>query len=273
MKRDDRSPEDEDPGPEPSSPMSDAVWRETTSPDEPQSYHAQGPESDEQAGVVPASRRDRSRAPRASASDTKDSFTPSEEWLDAFNRQYSRAVYEAVCRYAARRLSGARKVSAKDDAARELAQAAVYDTLSGRAPWDHKGPKLPLHLRAVVWRQTSADWERARRLPHVSIDAVTPDGRSPVRDELEQAMREQRHDERAAEHARNRIAELRVLAAGDDDVIALIDAISDDSTSRADVMAVTGFSAQRYRAAARRLNQFVQQLPSELRLEKKGDKP
>ncbi|MEO7735054.1 MAG: hypothetical protein ABIY55_29130 [Kofleriaceae bacterium] len=203
-------------------------------------------------------------------SDTKDSFTPTEEWLDAFNTQYNRGVYEAICRCAARRLSGARRVSPKDDAARELAQAAVHDTLSGRAGWDHKGPKLKPHLRGVVWRQTSADWKRAQRLPHVSIDAVTPDGQSSVRDELEQAMREQGYDERAAEHAGHRIADLRVLAAGEDDVIALIDAVSNDWTARADIMAATGFSSQRYRAAVRRLNQLVQQLPSEPRLEKNG---
>ncbi|MEO7732908.1 MAG: hypothetical protein ABIY55_18230 [Kofleriaceae bacterium] len=179
-------------------------------------------------------------------------------------------MYEAVCRFAARRLSGAHKVSPKDDAARELAQAAVYNTLSGRAGWDHKGKKLKRHLCGVVWRQTSANWQRAQRLPHVSIDEVTPDGQPSVHDELEQAMREQRHDERAAEHARNRIANLRVLAAGEDDVIALIDAISNDLTARADIMATTGFSSQRYRAAVRRLNQLVQQLPSEPRSEKIG---
>jgi hypothetical protein len=41
-----------------------------------------------------------------------------------------------VCRYAARLLSGARKVSATDYHAQELAQDAVEDTLEGRAPWD-----------------------------------------------------------------------------------------------------------------------------------------
>lgn len=269
MKRD-RSPKDEVPGTEPSSPMSEVVWRELPPPDEPHRHHAQGAQSDEQPAVAPANGRDRPRAPRTSASDTKDGFTPSEEWLEEFNTQYTRAVYEAVCRYAARRLSGARKVSPKDDTARELAQAAVYDTLSGRARWDHKGPKLKRHLCVRVWRQTSADWQRAQRLPHVSIDAATADGETPVRDELEQAMRQQRYDERAKEHALDQIAELRVLAAGDDDVIALLDAISDGSTSRADVMALTSFSPQRYRAAVRRLNQFAQQLPSEPRLEKNG---
>lgn len=178
----------------------------------------------------------------------------------------------AVRRYAARLLSGGRKVSASDYIAHELVQDAIDDTLDGRAPWDASNTKVPLkrHLCNVVWQRVLADRKRAERLPHVSIDAVTSDGYAPVRDELEHALRERGHDERAAEYARSAIRELRRRAAGDADVLALINAKAYDKTSRADVMAVTGFSEQRYRASLRRLNRIADEVGIELDVIRNG---
>jgi hypothetical protein len=122
----------------------------------------------------------------------------------------------------------------------------------------------------VVKRKISANRERAERLPHVSIDAITAEGRSPLRDELERAMRARRPDERSAEYARGVTHELRLRASGDADVLALIQAKADERTSRADAMKVTGFSKQRYRAAARRLNRIADELGIELHLIRNG---
>jgi hypothetical protein len=177
---------------------------------------------------------------------------------------------ESLCRYTARLLSGARKISANDYAARELTQDATHDTLAGRSIWDPAHRSLEYHLRIVIKRQIAANWERAERLPHVSIDGGSPDEQSRVHDEMEHALRAQRPDPRDAEHAMSAVGELRVRATHDADVVALINARANDRTSRADVMAVTGFTPQRYRAARRRLNSMTHELGIEQHRRKRG---
>ena len=197
-------------------------------------------------------------------SEAQDDFTPSESWLDAFSKQYSREVMEHVCRYAARLLSGPIAVSASDYLAQELAQDAVDGTLEDRETWDPARRKLKRHLFNVVKRKIAANRERERRLQHVSIDVDDPDQQSQLHDEMEHAMRAHQPDPRAEEHARIRREELRRRATGDPDVVALLDAIVQGHTVRADIMAATGLSPQRYRAALRRLNRLVRELGIDL---------
>lgn len=257
--------------PEQGSPEDGAQCRQQGSPDD----LAQCPEpaavrGDAQPSPAAHTVPDKARA-KGTDSDARDNYAPPEALIDSFTRQYSRDVMERVCRYAARRLSGAQRVSAKDYAAQELAQDAIVDTLEGKALWDFGVVPLKRHLYNVVMRQTAANWERAKRRPHVSIDAATPDGQSPVRDEMEHAMRERLPDQRDAEYSLSVIDELFRRAKDDADVLALINAKLDDRTSRARVMSVTGLSEQRYRAARRRLNRIVEKLGNELHLIRKGN--
>lgn len=236
---------DEDPPEDPGS-SGDVRWREQTPRDDLRRSRAQGTESD-----------------------ALDYFA-TEQWIEQFHREYDRETMESVLRYAARRLSLGGKVSPEDYAARELANDAVHDTLAGRTRWDPAKKKLKRHLCDVVKRRTYAQYERGERLPHVSIDALGPDGQSSTRYEMERVLREQLPDERAAADARADLAELRRRVADDADVLALIDARSHDHTSRADTMAVTGFSQQRYRAALRRLNCVVEAMRGELDFNRNG---
>ncbi len=258
MTRDDGPPEDEVPGAERHVPDERARAAEPNVLD-----------TDAHAGRTWPGAPDQHRA-RGTQSDVQDEYTPPEDLIAEFSRQCTRDVTEAVCRYAARLLSGARKVSATDYHAQELAQDAVDDTLEGRAPWDPAARPLKRHLYNVVKRKISANRERAERLPHVSFDVVSAEGHSSLRDELERAMRARRPDERAAEYARGVTSELRQRASGDADVLALIQAKADERTSRADAMEVTGFSEQRYRAALRRLNRIADELGIELHLTRNG---
>src|SRR5262249_31132668 len=159
--------------------------------------------------------------------------------IEAFHIQYSRALFEQLVRYAARRVSGLRKGSSDDLIARELVVDAAEDTLEGRVGWDPKTKTLKSHLCDVIKRRTLADWERAEKFPQESIDAVTEDGQSPVRDEVERTLRERASDSRAAENARAALAELYRRAAGDADVLTLIDARAREATTRAEVMQMT----------------------------------
>lgn len=244
MKRDDDPPEEEqrsDPGS-----SSDVRWREQMSLDDLRRCRAQG-----------------------TASDAPVDFA-TEHWIDQFQRGYSRETMESVCRFAARVLSLGGRVSPNDYAARELANDAVHDTLTGTTRWDPAQKKLKRHLCDVVKRRVLAAHERTERLPHVSIDALGPDGRAAANDEMEHALRAQLPDARAAEAARSDLAALRHRAADDPDVLALISALSQDRTSRADAMAATGLSLLRYRAARRRLKRLVEAMRSELSRKRNG---
>jgi hypothetical protein len=168
-------------------------------------------------------------------------------------------------RYATRRVSGACKPPPDDDDPRDLVVNALSDTLLGLVRWDPDTRDLKEHLRDVIRRRTSADWDRVRKFPHQSIDAVPQDGTSPVQEEADRALRERLPDPRATEKAAEALAWLHQRAKDDPEVLALIRAKAQGATSRAEVMRLTGFSLQQYRAVRCRLNRIVAQLPFQVR--------
>ena len=240
------------------------LGQEPQSPDELARYREQSPkQGDAHDGQVHASTSNKRRA-RGTNCDAQEPCTKPEAWINAFNAQCTRDLTQSLYRYAARLLSGARKVSADSAAAMDLVQAAIHDMLDGPDHWAFIDEKLNAYLKKVIKRQILANLERADRLPHVSIDELTASGGLPESDELERALRDQRPDRGDVEDAWSAINLLCRHAAGDGDVVALILALADDRTSRADVMAVTGFTAQRYRAAMRRLNRMADEVGVEL---------
>jgi hypothetical protein len=190
----------------------------------------------------------------------KNRFVPTEAWIEAFHAQYTGALTELIGRYAARRVSGARQDTTSGGYARALVLRVLGEPL-----WNPDTTPLADHLRAVIKSRTEADWDRGEGPPRVSMDVVTRDGRSPVRDAADRALRERSPDPRAAENAAAALAELRRRAAGDAEVLALIEAKARDAKSRAEVMRLTGFSEQQYRSARRRLNRIVTESSIQIR--------
>jgi hypothetical protein len=201
--------------------------------------------------------------------DTLD-VVATETWIDRFSKQYNRKLMESVSRYAASRLSWYASVPPGVENAHALAEDALMDTMTGRLRWDPEGEKtLGDHLADVVSRRLSAAWERTERLPHVSLNELD-DEQAPALHEVERVVRERGRDPRAVEHARDRIAELERRAADDPDALALIRAMLEDKVARADVMAITGFSPQRYRAATRRLRRLAEDMRNEEAIPRNG---
>ena len=253
-------------------PEDDQLDRESPSPDEltrgrPRPVvHRDGAQDREAPPGMPSK-----RFARGTSGDAQSECTKPEAWIDAFAAQCTPDLRESLYRYAARLLSGARKVSADSSAAQELVQAAIHDMLNRNDHWNFAEDKLGTYLKSVIRRQVLADFKRATRLPHVSIDELTATGQPADPEMLEQSLRHERPDPRDLEYARRKVALLRSRAAGDSDVLALIEAKLDDRTSRADVMEVTGFSPQRYRAAVARLNRLAHELATELDLHITGE--
>src|SRR5262249_4063758 len=97
--------------------------------------------------------------------------------------------------------------------------------LNGPDHWDFAGgQKLELYLKNVIWRLVMADVERAKRLPHVSIEELTAGGQRPEAEDLEQALRHDHPDPGDIAYSRRKLDLLRRRAAGYADVLALIDA-------------------------------------------------
>jgi hypothetical protein len=209
---------------------------------------------------------------RAQEEQVKNRFVPTEAWIEAFHAQYNGALTELIGRYAARRVSGTRKDTTSGGYARALVLRVLGDTLLGEPLWDPDTTPLADHLRVVIKNRTEADWDRAEGPPRVSLDVVTRDGRSPVRDAADRALRERSPDPRAAENAAAALVELRRRAAGDAEVLALIEAKARDAKSRAEVMRLTGFSEQQYRSARRRLNRIVTESFIQIRPRRKRNK-
>jgi hypothetical protein len=192
-------------------------------------------------------------------------FTPSEAWLEQFRAQYSKVMTQLVAGYAARRVGGIGSASAQDDGyPQELVANALADTLLGRVRWNPNTKELDEHIRDVIKRRTSIDWERAKKYPHDSIDATTRDGQTPTLDEVDRMLLDREPDPRAAENAREAVDELRQLADADPDVRAYIEARA-SGASRAELMRVTGLSSTRYRRVRRQLDPLLRQLSMQAR--------
>jgi DNA-directed RNA polymerase specialized sigma24 family protein len=250
-------------------PKDERLDREPPSLDEATRYREQSvvPSDSARDSESPPSLPSKRRA-QGTHGDGQDDCTKSEAWLDAFVAQCTPELRECLNRYAARLLSGARIVSADSAAAQELVNVAIFDMLNGPDHWDFADPKRPLKLylkNAIRW-QVLDDFERANRLPHVSIEELTAQDHGAGAEALEQALRHERPDPSDVAYARERVNRLLRRAAGNDDVLALIHAKLNDRTSRADVMEVTGFSPQRYRTAVSQLNRMAHEVGVELDL-------
>lgn len=196
-------------------------------------------------------------------------FIPSQEWNDAFKTQCTIGLYKRLKIFATRRAKGVAKAGAfvDDYYASELVQDALADTTLGTLSWDPAAKSLEAHIRDAIATRTYHDRRRARRFRHESVDMLASDAPRSMMAEIEaslQSRTDHRHAELAS-HAADTITNLRKLAPQDRDVLLLLDAFRQGSTSRRDILRVTGLSAKAYHNARGRLGRLVAQLPDATR--------
>jgi hypothetical protein len=189
---------------------------------------------------------------------------PSEAWIDVIEEQCTAGMLQRARRYAARRAHGVGHGS-DDYYANELVQDALADTTIGVLHWDPNVKTLQRHIHDVVKMRTNYDRKRARRFPHESIDALTPDGEAATMAEVDAALLERAPDALgdSAALAAERVAKLRQLTPGDRPVTRLLDALASGATRKADVMRVAELSSVAYDNARRRLRRLVSQLSNQ----------
>lgn len=196
-------------------------------------------------------------------------FLPSEEWIDAFEREASAPGFEEkLRRYARMRANMVAHAGRRIDElyVRELVQDALEDTLAGVLAWHPERVTLDKHLFDAIRSRTRHDYVQALSFPHTSFDAASASRSLAADVESSLAAAETAPaspDVRAA--ASRAVTELRRLAAHDADVQRLLDAYVEDAVKKVDVMRVSGLTSKRYEAARKRMHRLVLQLPTEVR--------
>ena len=100
-------------------------------------------------------------------------FTPTEEWIEAFDRQNTDEMRKRAQRFARARARFVARAGGRgdDQYAAELVHDALTDTLFGVLTWDPAVVSLEVHVFGAVRFRTKNDRVRALRFRHQSIDA------------------------------------------------------------------------------------------------------
>lgn len=155
----------------------------------------------------------------------------------------------------------------------DLVNTAVVDTCDGVRVWHPGARTLRRHLEQTVNSRIWHECERARRRRFVPLIAANPEDSQDRAAALDVEVSEQREDPRTrpdalvAQHeVRARVfAVLRGAAAGDPELLALLDAYEGGHHVESDAEARTGVAGQAFKNLVRRFKTIRGHLPAELR--------
>jgi hypothetical protein len=195
-----------------------------------------------------------------------------EQWIAEFKRQATAALrWRAVniARFYVLMIawSGGLVTSAH---AEDLVDDAIADTWRGVLTW-RPTPKHTLlkHIISSVRSRARRARQKAEHFPIASLDAHggdDDDGAGALWTDAEEALAA-RAPAIIASHmlvAIDVFRRVRLLATGDLEVLALLDAMRAGAMDRADLMHATGMSARRNESARRRLDTLLLELPASM---------
>jgi DNA-directed RNA polymerase specialized sigma24 family protein len=188
--------------------------------------------------------------------------------VDQFEQQLSRPhlveLLEVYARQRARLVARYRTIDEHSYAA-DLVQDVIVDTWAGVLAWDPARVDLKGHVRRAIKSRSRHAYLRAKRRPHQTLDLDEP----PIAAEIvEHEARREREDLRR--RATAIIEALRELAAGDREVLLLIEAYEAAVSKRAEVLELTGLTMRQYKAARERLTRLRDSLPHDLHPRHRG---
>jgi len=209
-----------------------------------------------------------------------NSFSPSEEWIDAFDQQNTGELRTKARRFARSRARFVARAGGRGDDGyvSELVQDVLTDTLFGVLTWDPAAVPLEVHVICAIRCRTKNDRLRALRFRHQSLDALAGSDASagPGRDAAAAATMCEVEASLAATHGApspesltfsNEVLDhVRGLAARDAAILRILDAIELGASEPAEIMSVASMSEKTYKKARLRLGRIVEQLSNHVLL-------
>jgi DNA-directed RNA polymerase specialized sigma24 family protein len=183
--------------------------------------------------------------------------------LEAFKAQCDRELNNRVTRYARRLAAAVADLggSGGDALAEDMVQEALLDTYRGVLRWDPAAASLEFHLTSRIRSRARDERRRAVAYPHVSLSTpAKEESEGPsFLEEAEAALSVQQEAEARARRVRRR-GVMKKLIAEDPDVRAILNAVEDGATTKADILRATGLSTREYRNARDRLGYMKRQI-------------
>ena len=193
-------------------------------------------------------------------------------WRRAFDEQLTELAMARACRYATSRARVLVRAGILDEknAPYDLVHQAIAATLAGTAGWDPAKKRLDDHLVDVIQWQTRNTRRRHGRYAHASLDdsrdATSSDGlRLENEVSIQQAATSASSSADLRDVAGRVVDEVRVLAAGDTDVLRILDAIESGATDHGELIKASGLRPAKFRNARRRLGRVTARLPEAVR--------
>lgn len=201
----------------------------------------------------------------------EETFLPSEEWREEFEKQATTKLIDRMYRAARSRLRLFAGPTGHVDSAdvEDIVMGVLGDTLKGKLFWNPEKESLENCLLDAIKFRVRNRWEKEQRRKHDPIEE-DDDARSVA----EQAAAGATVPAAPAAGVRQLrikavyddvIAALRPRCVGQPRVLELLELYMDGVTERDDVLRESGMSEREYKNARERLGRLVQDLPAKLR--------
>ncbi len=193
---------------------------------------------------------------------------PSAEWRSVLKRQATMATMEAAVRCARVEIDRLQRLNrAIDLDAEDLVQDVLTATCAGTLKWCPEAAPLRTHLRDKV-RLACRRLRRRSRLLAGTVRIVLDELRDedPIWNDVEAALAADvvEPDDSLIGVARRFEAELRVLAAGDEAALRVLDQLAAGTTVNAEVAAATGMSVRTVEGVRKRIQRLARRVSPEL---------
>ncbi|MBV8758200.1 MAG: hypothetical protein JO257_13015 [Deltaproteobacteria bacterium] len=197
---------------------------------------------------------------------TKDS--PQQLWRTQFDKQLTDTLVERVLKQTSslirqvQRDTPWRDQLGPDDRLNNI----LMKLLDGKLNWDPDRVNLEGFLFWAISREITHEVRHAKDFPHVSIDDESRNQERLAEEasDVLVAQRESKREEPVEPCWSLFVREMRMRAAGDVGVLAIVDAYAKRATTRAEVMDLTGMSKSAYHAAYQRMVRVAKKLDPEI---------
>jgi hypothetical protein len=200
------------------------------------------------------------RDPNDANAGRAETFAPPEDWIQQFKKQCTQSLITGLNKYAHTRMLAVAHCGRKVDDyyTRELVLDAIGDTWMGVVRWDPSRFTLKHHLVRVIDGHSHKHAKHAIAHPHDALGDDCSESRAAERDASEQVADAELAAKRV--YASETLTTIRGLAAGDKDVLRILDAYDAGATTKEDVLLIAKMKDRTYHNAYCRLQRIIRNL-------------